>query len=129
MIFNNRRVLHGRRQFEAGTGQRWLKGTYVDTDVFNSKWRVLNERFKDLAMGGREGEEARFLNGERKVVADQRLDNRHATFVNKDERQRIQDARKIRDAEQIEAKMMLDPRVTEEDEGLDRSGPGEAKTV
>ncbi|KAH8593600.1 taurine catabolism dioxygenase TauD, TfdA family-domain-containing protein [Bisporella sp. PMI_857] len=41
VIFNNRRVLHGRRQFDTGTGERWLKGTYIDTDVLTSRWRVL----------------------------------------------------------------------------------------
>ncbi|RFU33506.1 hypothetical protein B7463_g2778, partial [Scytalidium lignicola] len=46
VIFNNRRVLHGRRGFDTGTGERWLKGAYVDTDVFMSRFRVLNERFR-----------------------------------------------------------------------------------
>ena len=41
-IFNNRRVLHARRAFETATGERWLKGAYVDTDVFHSKLRVLS---------------------------------------------------------------------------------------
>lgn len=43
VIFNNRRVLHGRRQFDTSTGERWLKGCYVDTDVFKSRYRVLAE--------------------------------------------------------------------------------------
>jgi gamma-butyrobetaine dioxygenase len=46
VIFNNRRVLHGRRQFDAAHGQRWLKGAYVDTDVFMSRFRVLNEQYE-----------------------------------------------------------------------------------
>jgi alpha-ketoglutarate-dependent taurine dioxygenase len=46
VIFNNRRVLHGRREFDAQGGERWLKGAYVDTDVFMSRWRVLNEKYK-----------------------------------------------------------------------------------
>ncbi|KAH6637138.1 hypothetical protein F5144DRAFT_569758 [Chaetomium tenue] len=29
VIFDNRQILHGRRQFAAGQGSRWLKGTYV----------------------------------------------------------------------------------------------------
>ncbi|KAK0127727.1 hypothetical protein ONS96_007241 [Cadophora gregata f. sp. sojae] len=45
VIFNNRRVLHGRRQFDAGNGERWLKGTYIDTDVFRSKYRTLYEKY------------------------------------------------------------------------------------
>ncbi len=47
VIFNNRRVLHGRREFDATGGERWLKGAYVDTDVFMSRWRVLNEKFEE----------------------------------------------------------------------------------
>jgi alpha-ketoglutarate-dependent taurine dioxygenase len=45
VIFNNRRVLHGRRQFDTSAGSRWLKGAYIDTDVFMSKYRVLSEKF------------------------------------------------------------------------------------
>ncbi|KAI1814940.1 Clavaminate synthase-like protein [Poronia punctata] len=30
VIFDNHRVLHGRRQFDTSSGARWLKGTYVD---------------------------------------------------------------------------------------------------
>lgn len=37
VIFDNHRVLHGRRAFDTSTGERWLKGTYVDTDSFLSK--------------------------------------------------------------------------------------------
>lgn len=46
VIFNNRRTLHGRKQFEAEKGERWLKGAYVDSDVFSSRFRVLMEKFK-----------------------------------------------------------------------------------
>jgi gamma-butyrobetaine dioxygenase len=44
VIFNNRRVLHAREEFDTNTGNRWLKGTYVDTDVFLSRYRVLHEK-------------------------------------------------------------------------------------
>ena len=47
VIFNNRRVLHGRREFDSSHGERWLKGAYVDTDVFMSRWRVLREKRKN----------------------------------------------------------------------------------
>lgn len=43
VVFNNRRVLHARRAFDIGSGERWLKGAYVDMDVFQSKLRVLHE--------------------------------------------------------------------------------------
>jgi alpha-ketoglutarate-dependent taurine dioxygenase len=46
VIFNNRRVLHGRREFDPETGERWLKGCYVDADVFNSKMRVLHDNLE-----------------------------------------------------------------------------------
>jgi len=45
VVFDNRRVLHARRAFDASKGERWLKGAYVDDDVFFSKLRVLEERF------------------------------------------------------------------------------------
>lgn len=47
VLFNNRRVLHARREFEPGTGERWLKGGYIDTDVVMSKLRVLSETVGD----------------------------------------------------------------------------------
>lgn len=37
VIFENRRVCHARRGFELGTGERWLRGAYVDEDAFLSK--------------------------------------------------------------------------------------------
>ncbi|KAF2270510.1 Clavaminate synthase-like protein [Lojkania enalia] len=46
VIFDNRRVLHARRAFDASKGERWLKGAYVDDDVFFSKLRVLEERYR-----------------------------------------------------------------------------------
>lgn len=41
VIFNNRRVLHGRAAFQSGKGERWLKGAYLDTDDFQSRLRVV----------------------------------------------------------------------------------------
>ncbi|GAB1318147.1 Gamma-butyrobetaine dioxygenase [Madurella fahalii] len=37
VIFDNRRVLHGRRQFAAGQGNRWLKGCYISPQVYAAK--------------------------------------------------------------------------------------------
>ncbi|KAL2352265.1 hypothetical protein BJ546DRAFT_1028527 [Cryomyces antarcticus] len=45
VLFVNRRVLHARRAFDVGEGERWLKGAYLDSDVFESKLRVLTARF------------------------------------------------------------------------------------
>ena len=38
IIFNNRRILHARQRFDTASGERWLKGAYLDTDVFNSRY-------------------------------------------------------------------------------------------
>ncbi|KAF8467723.1 hypothetical protein BDZ91DRAFT_813319 [Kalaharituber pfeilii] len=45
-IFQNRRVLHARREFDPKSGDRWLKGTYVDGDAYRSKLRILTEKFQ-----------------------------------------------------------------------------------
>ncbi|KAJ8109381.1 hypothetical protein ONZ43_g6153 [Nemania bipapillata] len=41
VIFDNRRILHGRRAFNTSSGERWLKGTYVDNDSYMSRLRTL----------------------------------------------------------------------------------------
>ena len=43
VIFDNRRTLHARRAFDPTKGERWLKGSYMDRDVFASKLAVLND--------------------------------------------------------------------------------------
>lgn len=40
VIFDNRRVVHARRQFNASEGSRWLAGAYVDTDALLSCFAV-----------------------------------------------------------------------------------------
>ncbi|RKF62995.1 Gamma-butyrobetaine dioxygenase [Erysiphe neolycopersici] len=43
VIFNNRRILHGRESFELQAGKkRWLKGCYLDSDVFLSRSRLVH---------------------------------------------------------------------------------------
>ena len=44
-IFANRRVLHGRQSFDATSGRRHLRGTYVDWDVLMDRYRVLKKLF------------------------------------------------------------------------------------
>jgi alpha-ketoglutarate-dependent taurine dioxygenase len=55
VIFDNRRILHGRRQFDTSSGERWLKGAYVEDDSHNSllasldllseeKWNITTAR-------------------------------------------------------------------------------------
>lgn len=39
VVFNNRRILHGRAAFESGTGDRWLKGAYLDYDDYEAHLR------------------------------------------------------------------------------------------
>ena len=41
MIFDNRRILHGRTAFEAQSGNRHLRGCYVDRDELRSRVRLL----------------------------------------------------------------------------------------
>lgn len=41
VVFDNRRVLHGRQEFDPNTGARHLHGCYVDRTEFKSKRRVL----------------------------------------------------------------------------------------
>ncbi|KAI1435931.1 Clavaminate synthase-like protein [Xylaria sp. CBS 124048] len=42
VIFDNRRVLHGRHAFDPSSGERRLKGAYVDDDSYMSKLKSLN---------------------------------------------------------------------------------------
>ncbi|ORY71478.1 uncharacterized protein BCR38DRAFT_307753, partial [Pseudomassariella vexata] len=37
VLFDNLRILHGRKQFDTSSGRRWLKGAYVAHDVYSSK--------------------------------------------------------------------------------------------
>ncbi|KAL4874036.1 hypothetical protein BDV12DRAFT_181907 [Aspergillus spectabilis] len=40
VIFENRRIVHARRQFDTDSGERWLAGAYVDEDAVLSRFRV-----------------------------------------------------------------------------------------
>ncbi|KZM49501.1 TauD/TfdA family dioxygenase [Labrenzia sp. OB1] len=44
VIFDNRRVLHGRTAFDPNTGFRHLRGCYVDRGEFDSRIRVLSRK-------------------------------------------------------------------------------------
>jgi hypothetical protein len=41
VVFDNRRVMHGREAFEEGAGDRHLRGCYVDRDDLYSRLRML----------------------------------------------------------------------------------------
>ncbi|KAI0593032.1 hypothetical protein F4775DRAFT_587116 [Biscogniauxia sp. FL1348] len=47
VLFDNHRVLHGRRKFDTSSGERWLRGAYVDNDSFMSIMRSLNIELHD----------------------------------------------------------------------------------
>ena len=44
VVFDNRRVLHGRDAFDPSTGYRHLHGCYVDRGEFSSRLRLLARR-------------------------------------------------------------------------------------
>ena len=45
VVFDNRRILHGRESFDPSTGFRHLHGCYVDRGEFVSRLRLLNNSF------------------------------------------------------------------------------------
>ncbi|KAI7858048.1 hypothetical protein BDC45DRAFT_435077 [Circinella umbellata] len=45
VMFANRRVLHGRTAFDATSGDRHLKGTYIGLDSLKDKLRVLGQQY------------------------------------------------------------------------------------
>ena len=45
LVFNNRRMLHGRHAFESrGNGGRWFRGCYVNIDEFSNRFNLLDRR-------------------------------------------------------------------------------------
>lgn len=51
VVFDNRRVLHGRAAFDPASGARHLRGTYVDRGEWDSRIRVLSRRLAEGASG------------------------------------------------------------------------------
>lgn len=47
VVFDNRRILHGREAFDPATGFRHLRGCYVDRGEFDSRLRILARRMSD----------------------------------------------------------------------------------
>ncbi|MBN3564298.1 TauD/TfdA family dioxygenase [Aliamphritea spongicola] len=45
VVFDNRRVMHGRDEFDPSTGTRHLRGCYVDRSEFQSRLRVLGQKY------------------------------------------------------------------------------------
>ena len=54
MMFDNRRLLHGRTAFDPREGQRHLQGCYIDLEGPRSLWRVLNRRSAPAAKAAAE---------------------------------------------------------------------------
>lgn len=50
VVFDNRRVLHGREAFDPATGKRHLRGCYVDRGEWDSRLRVLRRTKSDPAV-------------------------------------------------------------------------------
>ena len=44
VVFDNHRVLHGRRAFDPAAGERWLQQLSVDREEFQSQFRLLAEK-------------------------------------------------------------------------------------
>ncbi|KAI0883271.1 Clavaminate synthase-like protein [Annulohypoxylon maeteangense] len=51
VLFDNMRVLHGRKQFDTATGGRHLKGTYIAREVYLSKMKCLSAQLMALEEG------------------------------------------------------------------------------
>ena len=47
ICFDNRRVLHGRTSFNSNTGERWLRGCYMEREEIFSAIRVLQRKIKE----------------------------------------------------------------------------------
>lgn len=50
IIFDNRRIVHARRAFDASSGERWLRGAYLDGDPFRSRLRVLAAKMDEMGL-------------------------------------------------------------------------------
>ena len=51
VMFENRRVVHARRQFNTSSGHRWLAGAYLDDDTLISQFRRLCRDHPDVWNG------------------------------------------------------------------------------
>lgn len=51
IVFDNRRVLHGRTGFDPVTGRRHLQGAYVDRDLLFSRIRTLERKTRSVSAG------------------------------------------------------------------------------
>ena len=49
MLFDNRRILHGREAFDAAEGRRWLRGCYLEREELASALRMAARRRRAAA--------------------------------------------------------------------------------
>ena len=49
--FDNRRVLHGRTAYDPATGNRWLRGCYVEREELYSRLRIIARHVRAEAIG------------------------------------------------------------------------------
>ncbi|MDF1734448.1 MAG: TauD/TfdA family dioxygenase [Minwuia sp.] len=52
MLFDNRRILHGREAFDAAEGRRWLRGCYLEREELESALRMAARRARARAAAG-----------------------------------------------------------------------------
>lgn len=56
LAFDNRRILHGRTAYDPSSGERWLRGCYVDREELHSRLRIMaRERRKNRLEAGKQG--------------------------------------------------------------------------
>ena len=46
IVFDNHRIAHGRAEYDEGSGERYLRGCYVDRGELRSKYRVLGAKYR-----------------------------------------------------------------------------------
>ncbi len=51
LSFDNRRILHGRTGFDLKTGERWLRGCYLEREELHSRLRILARHKRERAAG------------------------------------------------------------------------------
>lgn len=49
LAFDNRRVLHGRLAYDPASGERWLRGCYIDREELHSRLRMIARERRRLA--------------------------------------------------------------------------------
>jgi gamma-butyrobetaine dioxygenase len=55
LSFDNRRILHGRMGYDPASGERWLRGCYVEREELHSHLRILARKRRARALAGESG--------------------------------------------------------------------------